>query len=176
MELADFVSIGNQDPALRYLIIGGWAVAAHGHTRSTFDVDFLTRQADREAWLTRLTSSGLNLLHESESFAQFTQKAGDGLDLMFVNDATFTPMWDASEERRFVNAQARVPCLDHLLALKLHALRQRLTHRTSKDADDLEVLLRRHRIDLSEPHYEALFLKYGTRELYETFVRILRHR
>lgn len=174
MELADFVHIGNQEPALRFLIIGGWAVGAHGHARSTFDVDFLVRHADRGVWLSRMTRCGMTLFRESKAFVQFTQEGGDGLDLMLVDDVTFTRMWDASEERTFVDVQARVPCLDHLLALKLHALRQDLPHRTSKDADDVEVLLRRHNIDLREPRYEALFLKYGSRELYETFIRILR--
>lgn len=135
----------------------------------------MVRRADRNAWFERATARGLKLFGESGAFAQFTQQAGDGFDLMFVDDPTFEKMWGASEERIFGEVKARVPCLDHLLALKLHALRQKLSHRTSKDADDVEVLLRRHEINLGDPHYEALFLKYGTRKLYETFVRILRH-
>ncbi len=82
-------------------------------------------------------------------FAQFTQSGeGDGLDLMFVEDSTFQPMWQASELRDFGEAKARVPCLDHFLALKLHALKQSLIHRTSKDADDIEMLVRRNGLDL----------------------------
>lgn len=175
MELPDFVQIGNQAPPLRFLIIGGWAVGAHGNPRATFDVDFMIRRADRDAWFDRAMAGGMKLFRESGAFAQFTQPVGDGFDLMFVDDQTFGKMWDASEERTFGELKARVPCLDHLLALKLHALRQNLSHRTSKDADDVEVLLRRHEINLGDPHYETLFLKYGNRELYETFVRILRH-
>ena len=175
MELPDFIQIGNEAPPLRFLIIGGWAVGAHGHPRATFDVDFMVRRADREAWFDRGMARGLKLFRESGVFAQFTQAAGDGFDLMFVEDSTFDKMWEASEERGFGEMKARVPCLDHLLTLKLHALRQNLPHRTSKDADDVEVLLRRHEINLGDPHYKSLFVKYGTPELYETFVRILRH-
>jgi hypothetical protein len=175
MELPDFIQIGNDAPALSFLIIGGWAVGAHGNPRATFDVDFMVRRTDRDLWFERAMTRGLKLFRESGTFAQFTQPAGDGFDLMFVGDSTFSKMWDAAEERAFGEVRARVPCLDHLLALKLHALRQNLSHRTSKDADDVEVLLRRHEINLSDPHYKALFLKYGTRELYETFVRILGH-
>ena len=54
MELADFVKLGCHEPALRFLVIGGYAVAAHGHTRATFDVDFLVRRAEREAWSARI--------------------------------------------------------------------------------------------------------------------------
>jgi hypothetical protein len=175
MELADFVRMGNQKPALRFLIIGGWAVGAHGNPRTTFDVDFMIRRADRDAWFERAMAGELTLFRESRTFAQFTQPDGDGFDLMFAEDSTFEPMWEASEERTFGDVKARIPCLDHLLALKLHALRQNLSYRTSKDADDVEVLLRRHEINLRDPHYEALLLKYGNREIYETFVRILSH-
>jgi len=55
-----------------------------------------------------------------------------------------------------------VPSLDHLLALKLHALKQKLPHRTSKDAEDVEMLIKRNGLDISRSHYEELFLKYGT--------------
>jgi hypothetical protein len=64
--------------------------------------------------------------------------------------------------------------LDHLIALKLHAMKQKLPHRTSKDAEDVELLVRRNNINLTKPEYKALFLKFGTLEIYETF-RILKH-
>jgi len=41
LELADFISLGRQKPELKFLVIGAYAVAAHGYTRATFDVDFL---------------------------------------------------------------------------------------------------------------------------------------
>jgi hypothetical protein len=175
MELADFIRLGQQEPALQFLIIGGYAVAAHGHTRATFDVDFLVRRNQRDTWFTRLEVAGLKRYGETGAFAQFTQPvAGDGLDLMFVEESTFDRMWLASEERNFGGITARIPCLDHLLALKLHALRQALPLRSSKDAEDVEMLARRHRLNLQDPQYEQLFTKYGSREIYETFVRLLR--
>lgn len=175
MELADFIRLGNQEPALRFLIIGGYAVGAHGHTRATFDVDFLVRRHERAAWSNRIAAAGLKLFAEMNAFAQFTQPGGgDGLDLMFVDEPTFDQMWRASEERDFGGSRARVPCLDHLLALKLHALRQTMPHRTSKDAEDVEILVRRNQLSLREPRYERLFLKYGNREIYDTFLRLLR--
>jgi hypothetical protein len=175
MELADFIRLGQKDPELRFLVIGGYAVAAYGHTRPTFDVDFLAHRGERASWHQRIINAGLNLLGETEAFSQFTQTpAGDSLDLMFVDVPTFEQFWAASEERPFGASKARVPSLDHLLALKLHALKQGLPQRTSKDAQDVELLIRRNGIDLKKPNYESLFLKYGNREIYETFLRILR--
>jgi hypothetical protein len=176
MEIGDFIRLSREEPLLPSLVIGGYAVAAHGHTRATFDVDFLARREQRDAWFARLTAAGLNVFGETSAFAQFSQPAGgDGLDLMFVDDTTFDRMWQASEERDFGGCTGRVPCLEHLLALKLHALKQALPHRTAKDAEDVELLVRRHRLNLHDPRYEKLFLKYGTPELYDTFLRLLRN-
>jgi hypothetical protein len=94
---------------------------------------------------------------------------------MFVAKDTFDQFWAASEYREFGPSTARVPSLDHLLALKLHVLRQGLSHRTFKDAEDVEMLARRNSLNLDEERYEKLFLKYGTREIYETIKRILRN-
>ena len=171
MELPDFIRLGQEEPPLRFLIIGGYAVAAHGHTRATFDVDFLVRRADRDAWFTRITAAGLKRFGETRAFAQFTPPdGGDSLDLMFVEDATFEPIWAKSEEWNFSKSRARIPHLEHLLALKLHAMKQPLLHRTTKDAEDIEMLVRRNHLDLRQPGYEALFRKYGNREIYETIL------
>lgn len=176
MDITDFIKLAQLEPSSPFLIIGGYAVGAHGHTRATFDVDFLVRAVDRETWLGRLANAGLKLFAQTKAFAQFSQPpTGDGLDLMFVNDATFDRMWQAAELRDFGGVPARIPCLDHVLALKLHVLKQALPHRTSKDAEDVEMLVRRNGLNLLDPRYETLFLKYGTREIYDTFVRILRH-
>jgi len=175
MDVADFIRLSREDPPLPSLIIGGYAVAAHGHARATFDVDFLARREQRDAWFARLTAAGLKVFGETSAFAQFSQPAGgEGLDLMFVEDTTFDRMWQASEECDFGGCAGRVPCLEHLLALKLHALKQALPHRTAKDAEDVELLVRRHQLNLRDPRYEQLFLKYGTPELYDTFLRLLR--
>jgi len=176
MDLADFIGLAYHEPQLPFLVIDGYAVAAHGHTRATFDVDFLARRAQRDLWSARLTGSGLKLFGETSAFAQYSSPGGgDGLDLMWVDEPTFDRMWQASEERDFGGCQARIPCLDHLLALKLHALKQALPHRTAKDAEDVEILVRRNGLNLRDRRYEELFLKYGNREIYESFLRLLRN-
>lgn len=133
----------------------GYAVAAHGHTRPTFDVDFLARKTDRAEWQRRADAAGLKLAFETQAFAQFEQADGDGFDIMFVNDATFAQLFENSMEYEFDGARARVPSLDHLLALKIHALKDQPPHRTSKDAEDVEMLARRNQLDLAQPKYSG---------------------
>jgi hypothetical protein len=110
VELVDFIRLGLEEPPLRFLIIGGYAVAAHGHTRATFDVDFLVRRSDRNVWFSRLTRKGLVVYGQTHAFAQFSAPGqGDGLDLMFVEEQTFEPMWQASEERDFGRIEVACP-------------------------------------------------------------------
>ncbi|MGY8653648.1 MAG: hypothetical protein ACKVJX_08495 [Verrucomicrobiia bacterium] len=172
MEFQDFIQLGEQEPRLRFLLIGGWAVAAHGHTRPTHDVDFMVSRADRETWTQRVEDAGLTRFAAQDQFAQYTQPDGDGFDLMFVSPETFEKMWPASVDADFNGVSARVPCLDHLIALKLHALKQALPHRTSKDMEDVELMIQRNEVNLRSERYEELFLKHGTREIYDTFLRL----
>ncbi len=107
MDLIDFIRLGNEAPPLRFLIIGGYAVAAHGHTRATFDVDFLVRRDDHDSWFFRIAAAGLKLFGETNAFAQFNQEGGgDGLDLMFVDEPTFEQMWQDSLSRQPARAEA----------------------------------------------------------------------
>jgi hypothetical protein len=93
---------------------------------------------------------------------------------MFVSAETFEKMWLNSQgaERRNVHANSG---LGSSFGLKNPCLKTAIPERTSKDAEDVVQLAKRNHLDFSDPKYEELFLKYGTRELYEAFLRILRH-
>lgn len=177
MDISDFIDFARASPTVDFLVIGGYAVSAHGHTRATFDVDFLIRRSDREVWKAKADSIAMKPKAESNTFIQFHPiKPGvDPLDLMIVSDEVFEKMRSAAELKQFGTAQALVPSLDHLLALKLHVLKQGLAHRTYKDAEDVQMLIRRNNLDITTAKYEELFLKYGSREIYETILRVLKH-
>ena len=174
MALEDYVSMASREPLLPFLLIGGYAVAAHGHVCATFDVDFLADRRHREQWLERARESGFAVLASNDVFIQFEALEGkEPLDLMFVDPATLEKMMDASVGVAIGEVTAPIPCLDHLVALKIHAMNQAQSHRFSKDASDVEMLMRRHKIDLAAPRYRDLFVKHGSFEIYETFQRIL---
>jgi hypothetical protein len=175
VDFPDFITLAFRQPDLRFMVIGGYAVGAWGHVRPTRDTDFLVRDADRPKWKELAAQGGLRLVNEANVFAQFVPVEGEALDLMLVNDETFEKLWAESIMRDVSGHNVRVPSLDHLIALKVHALKQGLSHRTFKDAEDVEKLARANNLNLAEPRYEEIFLKYGTREIYETLIRVLRH-
>jgi predicted nucleotidyltransferase len=89
------------------------------------------------------------------------------VDLMFVKPATFKPMLDGSREVEFYGTLSRIPTLEHLIALKLHALKNTRPHRFLKDFLDVENLIRINHLDVKSEKIRRLFEKYATLELYE---------
>jgi len=85
---------------------------------------------------------------------------------MYVNAATFGKLWGNSIERQLLSAQARIPCLDHLLALKLHAARN-ASWRKLKDMTDIVYLIDANHIDVKTENFRKLCLEFGTQEIYE---------
>ena len=86
---------------------------------------------------------------------------------MLVQEATFQPMHRAAVEVDLFGALVLVPTLEHLLALKLHALKHSHLGRYLKDYLDAENLIRINHVDMRAENIRQLFLKYGTLELYE---------
>jgi hypothetical protein len=85
---------------------------------------------------------------------------------MLVNNETY--------EKLFVRAISASPealpiklvCVEHLIALKLHVLKQDLEHRRLKDFMDIVELVRVNKIDLQSAEMREIFSRYGTQDLY----------
>jgi hypothetical protein len=175
MTTAGLIALCAGETGLPFVVIGGIAVNAHGYARDTADLDYIVRRTDRNAWHRALARHDYELVHEHENFAQFVSKRGwIDLDLMFVNDSTFDGILSASQLRNIGTVAARFPSLEHLVALKLHAAKQDLPHRTFGDIDDIINLVLANGADLGEEKWRALFTKYGTLELYEKVLRATR--
>jgi predicted nucleotidyltransferase len=156
-----------------FLIIGGLAVNFHGVSRDTADLDLLIRAKDRAAWSGILERLGYRILRDGAVFVQLAPGAFGAwpVDLMIVKDATFDSMLAAGREVEMYGSQVRIPCLEHLLALKLHALKNSNPGRYMKDLLDVEALVRVNALDLNSERIRHLFLKYGTMRLYEQVSR-----
>ncbi|MGO8675338.1 MAG: nucleotidyltransferase [Limisphaerales bacterium] len=162
-----------QKKGLDFLVIGGHAVNFYGYSRETADLDLLVWQDARAAWVELFRGLGYAVDRDAEAFVQFAPPAQAEwpVDLMLVRKPTFARMLAASVEVNMYGARLRIPSLDHLVALKLHALKHTRAHRFLKDFQDVEGLVRTSHLDLQTESVRQLFLKYGNLELYEKFVR-----
>ena len=86
---------------------------------------------------------------------------------MMVREPTFRPMFKNGKQVEMFGVRLFIPCLEHLLALKLHALKHSHLGRYLKDFLDVENLVRVNRVNLHSDKIRQLFAKYGTMELYE---------
>ena len=169
MNLFSWLDEASRTKDLAFLIIGGHAVNAHGFTRFTRDLDLLIRKSDVEKWLAALKTDGYEVEHDGGNFLQLSATAKDAtpLDLMLVNEPTFLEMKTAAKEIKIQNHSFLVPCLDHLLALKLHALKHGPSRRGYKDLVDVLSLIDANRIDVRDDKFRLLCDKYGDAKIYE---------
>ena len=159
-----------RDAGLRFLLIGGHAVSAAGYGRVTADVDLLACADDRETWSAVLTKQGYTTFKEGENFLQLSPPpayAAWPLDLMFVAPATFEQMRAASTTVEMEGIPVPIPSRQHLIALKLHALKTGGVERQGRDFQDVVGLLRAGNLAVRSAEVRTLFERYGTMEWYE---------
>jgi len=154
---------------LPFLVIGGHAVNLYGFARETADLDLLVCSEDRPSWIALFADLSYHIFSDAQNFVQLAsdKETAWPVDLMFVRPATFRPMLDASRAVEFYGTTSRVPTLEHLIALKLHALKNTRPHRFLKDFLDVENLIRVNHLDIKSENIRRLFEKYATVELYE---------
>lgn len=149
---------------LTFLVIGGHAVNAYGYQRTTLDADFLIQEASLGAWRAFLTKRGYACVHISDAFAQF--RSADAVprfpvDLLLVNDETFKKLSDKKQARAVGGAMLSVPDPLHLIALKLHALRNRERAKLGKDLQDVIGLIHRCKVDVQSAEFEEILTRYA---------------
>lgn len=161
---------------LPFLLVGGHAVIAHGHPRNTFDLDLVVSRPAAEGWRGLALALGYTLHGEGPNFLQFNppDTVTLPLDLMIVSEDTYRQLEAAAVDAPVASASVRMVSLRHLLALKAHAIRHGHAGRVGKDVEDVIGLVRANRVDVAEPVWRELFLKYGPPELHEKLLRLQR--
>ena len=154
---------------LKYLVIGGHAVNSYGTPRSTLDVDFLVYKDDRQTWTNLLLNEGFKVMHDGGNFVQFSPPYGTNwnLDIMLVNHETFTKLHSAARQVVMLGITTLVPSAEHLIGLKLHALKFGPERRRGQDLADVIMLIRNAGIDPRSESFKGLVIQFGTQEIYE---------
>ncbi len=145
MRILDILTANANEHGLQFIVIGGHAVNAYGERRQTGDLDVLVREADRNGWEDLLISMRYTLFHRHKAFLQFKPPDLEvwPIDIMLVDDKTFDGLFTESQEVNFGGTRdVRIPSVEHLIALKLNALRQVGKERELKDLADIVALMR----------------------------------
>ena len=173
MRALQCISQKAEEAGLPFLVIGGYAVMAHGFVRSTDDLDLLVQASQRQRWRQMLEGLGMTLYREASSFLQFNPLPDFRVpvDVMFVADEVFEKMRACAGQSSVTGVSFGVVSLLHLIALKCHSIQHGHPHRRIKDTEDLIQLIRINGLDLNEAELRATILKHGNDELYEKLRR-----
>ena len=149
---------------VRYVLAGGFAVNAHGYERGTRDVDLLIADADRAQADRAMEDAGFLCFHRAGMVSRFQPPAGMRLvvDLLPLDAGTFEKLWSAAEVKPFSGRPTRVLCLRHLLAMKIHALKNDSPARGLKDLLDVVELARVNGLGADSDLLRELCGEFGT--------------
>ena len=154
MSLLQTISQSAAGAGLPFLVIGGYAVMAHGFVRATDDLDLLVQGCRREQWRQLLEGMGMRVLREASAFMQFDPPPSGRMQ------ADAKP---ACAE----GAGFGVVSLLHLIALKCHALHHTKHLRRLKDMEGVIQLITLNGLRLNDPQVRTIILKHGSQQLYE---------
>ena len=158
---------------LGFLIIGAHAVNQYGYSRDTSDIDLLIRRDDREQWLNLFIGLGYTIHNDRPNFLQLSAPREKiwPVDFMLVNSGTWNKLAPEAVTVSIGDATCKVPKLQHLIALKLHALKHGHAGRFFKDFLDVVGLIKVNHLDIASADIREIFERYGTPDLYEKVVR-----
>lgn len=154
-----------QQEQLPGLLVGGHAVILYQVPRFTRDIDFVIPEEAIDRWLEFLQRLSYRIYHRTEAFIQLepaTPGTMPPVDLMLVDQSTWTKLNVQAEERDAGEGMhLRVPHPWHLIAMKLSAAKSPTRRAGASDWSDILDLLRTCKIDLADPEFRKLVVKFG---------------
>jgi len=153
---------------LEFIVCGGHAVNAYQVIRKTGDIDLVVRESEVARWKEQLAAHGYSVFHEDRAFLQLQPSAPAAwpVDLLVVDERTFATLKGAARAFRFGGAECLIPCIEHLIAMKLHALKFAGERRMRKDAVDIVELAESQGIDLHGEEFRALCGRFADESVY----------
>ena len=171
------------------VLIGGFAVNCYGVTRQTADVDFLITKKDFDKIIILLEKSGYTTDLIQENFAQLKSKYQSFMNvdfmfichwtfifvnkIMFVDSGTLSKVLKEVRKIRIGKQEFLVPCLNHLIALKLHSIKYNQKIRLMRDLPDIINLIRINKVNVKAETFRKLCFKFGTEEIYKKILEAL---
>ena len=133
------------------------------------DIDLLMTDQDFERASLILKQAGYEQVAQGRLFARF--RSADptlmDLDTVFVDKKTMDGILGEAKESEIEGRRFKIPSIDHLVALKLHSIKNNPRAREFRDLGDIVELIKQHRIDVHSENFKQLCSKYGTAEIYQ---------
>jgi nucleotidyltransferase AbiEii toxin of type IV toxin-antitoxin system len=157
----------------RFALAGAFALHAYGMTRATTDVDFVTESSVHDRLVSFLESIGYETLYVSPGYSNHLHRdpAMGRVDVIYVDGATKEALFAGrGATLRFGKRELQVPRVEHLAAMKVHAMKND-PGRALQEMADIRFLMALPRVDHAE--IRDCFLKAGLEDKYEEIRRSL---
>ena len=150
-------------------VIGGFAVNLYRPARHTADIDFLVLEKDYPQIRERLIPYGYKQGPVTKIFARLEACGHQimDLDFLFVDAPTLEKIIKQGKKISIAGHFFIAPSLEHLIALKLHAIKNNPQVRELKDLFDILEMIEANRLNVKTEKFQKLCLDYGSRDLYD---------
>lgn len=175
MEILRTISLYSDAQGMLFLLIGDHAVNAYGVQRHTGDIDLIVKRSQRKAWEDLFSKIRYQSEQSDDRFIRYRPDtiAAWPIDLMLVDDETFNKLFTDARSIDLGVIAVKVASPQHLVTLKLHALKTYQEHRYAKDYNDVIYLLRHSCPQLRDDALRELCLRYADAALYDTLAKDL---
>jgi predicted nucleotidyltransferase len=176
MKILDLIHQEAKKKGLEFMLIGGHAINAMGDRRQTRDIDLVICESDSNQWKELLLAMGYEELNFSDAFLQFNPAdiSQWPVDIILVNKDTYNGL---RNEAQVMNIGGQydvlIPAVEHLIAMKLHTLKQGDQERKLRDLLDVVTLIRHSNMDIHGDNFRQLCVKYATLEIYEEITKTI---
>jgi hypothetical protein len=146
-------------------VIGGLAMAAHGASRTTLDVDIVVNREAQDQLIEFLQSQGYTTLHRSSGYSNHVHEDQDlgRVDVVYVRGETSRQVLDNLEAHPGPGGvEIPVPRPEHLAAMKAYSIKND-PKRTLRELADIRLLLDAPGVDRAE--INSYFVRYGLEDL-----------
>jgi len=162
-----------REAGIKAMLIGGYAVNAYHHARYTNDIDFMIVAGDFPKVGKLLQKSGYQEIMRTDLFIRLKSSYGDEtiLDFLLIDPATMEKMQKDGKETTIAGETFSLPSIFHLIAMKLHAIKNSKHARQLVDFPDIIAILEKNGINVYDASFKQMCLKFGTAELYDEIVK-----
>ena len=166
------VAKASKEFAVPCVLIGGFAINFYKVTRNTLDIDFLITKEDFAKIKNALLIAGYAEEFVTDVAVRLSSKKDVlDIDFMIVDPDTRERICADGKKVEVVGEKLIVPSIEHLIALKLHAIKNNQKNRIWKDLPDIIRLIQMNKIDYKKKAFKDLCLKYGNSEIYQTILK-----
>ncbi|MCK5528775.1 MAG: nucleotidyltransferase family protein [Kiritimatiellae bacterium] len=170
----ELISEGLAERGVSVLLIGGMALPAFDVVRQTVDIDCLMVSGEESILHDVLAAAGYVETAKTENFVRYSSPSiyHADVDLLLVDTATFDSLFAESQPLNIGNVLFNVPCLAHMIMLKLHAMKNS-SKRELKDLSDIVAILQNKPSCIDDNDLHELCDRYGPDGIYNRLMEAL---